>query len=668
MTSGAGPLSPDFSGIDPELMRGFVTALEHGRDVIGEQSERIRQLLAAAEVSAVGLRPIKEIEGWIDGELPGLRKRREAIQASDKLSWLPGSRLVSYDEGKLLSPEEAKKQGTELAKQLLAVEPVDVSWFGRTSSEEYEKVLKQLAAHKNDADYTAAFFAALGVKGTLGLPVLLRKNIDTPYFQATLGPPRSDDEALRTVSQAFGTAVTGGSRVPGFAKIKEAVRHPGQSGEDRFGASLLLSAGKFPTEWLVGTVLAQGLSTTGKASPGLLHALGNNPAAARQTITALVGPYAKDQSKLKTFLKNLNDHAGGKYVSSAADADAFGRMLAAAAGAYDEEDGKHSKESAALAFAVMTTFDDLKLGEGIRKHLAEIAGAYATEITEGANIGDANMTGDSGLMPSTSLFGTTSAFTLSPEDTYRFLKTFADSTENLAPFDEGMGRFSQKVIADASATIRRTGDVERMDQTFTALGNVRGFELAAVEKVQGDLDKIDKKQADMLKYLRDTAVGAAGLYLSSTVAASYFWSLVGFGLSTHDTANDVFGEEDETRVDRSDNKDDLETLGRQHAYAQILMANGFTPKITPADFQAVHPFEVPIIDSKGNFRPFSELIKEGNRGLKAFEKWAAANGMGGKDDLAVGDLSKKMAFRFDGANKQARQRGLGFDLDPRVSS
>ncbi|MFI7534898.1 DUF6571 family protein [Streptosporangium sp. NPDC049376] len=660
MTSGAGPLSPDFSGIDPELMQGFIGALERGRDVIGEQSERIRQLLARAEVSAVGLRPIKEIEGWVDGELPGLRKRGETIQAADKLSWLPGSRLVAYDEGKILSPAEARKQGTDLAKQLLAAEPVDVPWFGRTSSEEYEKIIKQLEAHKNDSDYTAAFFAALGVKGTLGLPVLLRKNIDTPHFQATLGPPRSDDEVLRTVSQAFGTAVSGGSQVPGFAKIKDAVRNPGQSGEDRFGASLLLSSGRFPAEWLSGTVLAHGLSATGKANPGLLYALGNNPAAARQTITALVGPYAKDQSKLKTLLKNLNDHAGGKYVSSAAGSDAFGRMLAAAAGVYDEEDGKHSEESAALAFTVMTTFDDLKLGEGVRKHLAEIAGAYATEITEGANIGDANMTEDSTLKPSTSTFGTTSTFTLSPKDTYRFLKTFADSTENLAPFDEGMGRFSEKVIADASAKTRRTGDVEHMDRVFTALGNVRGFELAAVEKVQGNLDKLDKQQADALKYLRDTAVGAAGLYLSPTVAASYFWTLVGFSLSTYDTANDIFGEE-ETRVDRADKKDAIETLGRQHAYAQILMANGFKPKVTPTEFQAACPPGVAVADANGDLKPFSELIKQGNKGLEAFERWIAANGMGSKDELSLGDLSGAMADRFESRNKRGRERGLAFD-------
>ncbi|MFD0883093.1 hypothetical protein ACFQ08_00735 [Streptosporangium algeriense] len=642
-------------------MRAFITTLEHGRDVIGEQSERIRQLLTAAEVPATALRPIKEIEGWINSELPGLRRRGATIQAGDDLTWLPGAGLLPYDEGKHLSPEEARKNGTDLAKRLMDVEPVgSVPWFGRTSSEEYEKLIEQLAANKNDADYTAAFFATLGVQGTLGLPVLLRENLDSSRPQATLGPPRPDDEVLRTVSQALGTAVTGGSHVPGFAKVMDAVRQPGRSGEDRFGASLLLSSGKFPAEWLAGAVLAQGFSKTGKTSTGLLYALGNNPAAARRAITTLVGPYEKDPSKLKEFLKNHNDRVHGPYDGSKIgvfDDDAFGRMLAAASGAYDEKDGEHSKKSAAFAFTVMTTFDDLELGEGIRRHLAEIAGAYATEITEGAGIGDANMIEDSALKPVTSAFGTKSAFTLSPKDTYRFLKTFADSAENLAPFDEGMGRFSQKAIADAATVTRKTGDVEHMDQVFRALGNVRGFELAAVEKVQGNLDLLDKQRDDLLVFVRDTSIGVTSTLTATTMPVALGWLALSTGLS----AEGAFGEDDKTRMDRVNKDDDFATLGRQHTYAQILMANGFEPKVTPAQFQATYPHGVAIADVHGNLRPFPELLKQGNKGLAAFEKWAVANGMGEKNGITLGKLSDDTASWFEGGNKRGRERALLFE-------
>ncbi|MGV9774969.1 DUF6571 family protein [Streptosporangium sp. NPDC003464] len=652
MASGTGPLSPDFTGIDPDLMQGFVTALERGRDVIGEQSERIRQLLATAQLSAAALQPIKEIEGWIDDELPGLRKRNETIRVGDDLApWLPGSGMVGYSEGRHLSPAEAQRQGTALGRRFLDIEPVEVPWLGRPSSDEYGQIVKELAAHKNDADFTAAFFAALGTEGTIGLPALLRKNLDSSHPRPLAATPNPDDEVLRMVSQAFGTAVTAGSRVPGFAKVKDAIRNAGPK------AALLLSGGKFPAEWLTDVVLKQGLADPRKIGSGFLYALGNNPAAARQAIAAVTGPYAKDQSKLKEFLKKFNDYAGGKYLSGDDKKDAFGRMLAAASGAYDEEDGKHSKESAAFAFTVMTTFDDLKIGEEVRVHLAEIAGAYTTEITEGANIGDANMTEDSALKSSTSAFGMRSAFTLSPKDTYRFLKLFADSAENLAPFDEGMGRFSQKLIADASATTRRTGDVERLDQVFTALGNVRGFELAAIEKIQGNLDMLDKQRDDVVGFIRDTAIGMTSTISGQPLSMTLGW----LALSTSLSAEGAFGGDDETRVDRADKKDGIETLGRQHTYAQMLMANGFAPKVTPAEFQAACPPGVAIADAHGNLKPFSELIKQGNKGLEAFERWAAANGMGSKEDLSVGKLSDDTANWFEGGNKRGRQRSLAFD-------
>ncbi|MEV7010508.1 DUF6571 family protein [Streptosporangium sp. NPDC051022] len=658
MASGTGPLSPDFTGIDPDLMRGFITGLERGRDVIGEQSERIRQLLTTAEVSAAGLRPIKEIEDWIDGRLPELRKRQETIQASEKLTpWMPGSGLVTYNEGKILSPAEAQRQGAELGKRFLAIDPAGRSLFKGTSQDDYLRVLRELEAHKNDGDFTAAFFAVLGTKRTLNLPVLLRENIPSIPFRGSHEEPRLGDEMLRTVSQSFGSAVTAGSRVPGFSATKEAMRRPISDAEERFKASLLLSVGRFPAGWLKDTVLAQGLADPKKIDAGFLHALGNNPVAARQAIAAVVGPYAKDQSKLKTFLKNLNDHAGGRYLSTDEKKNAFGRMLAAASGAYDEEDGKHSAESAAFAFTVMTTLDDLQLGQEVRIHLAEIAGAYTTEITEGANIGDANMTEDSVLKSSTSSFGTKSAFTLSPKDTYRFLKTFADSAEDLAPFDKGMGRFSQKVIASTSATTRRTGDVRHLNRVFQALGNVRGFELGAVEKVQGNLDMLDKQREDVLLFIRDTGIGLANTLTAATLAEGFIW----LTLSTSLSAQGTFGGEDETRMDQVNKEDDAETLGRQHTFAQVLMANGFTPKMTPAEFDALYSPAVAVADAHGNLKPFSELIKEGNKGLESFEKWAAANGMGSDDELSLGQLSDGMANRFEGGNKRGRERALAYD-------
>ncbi|MFC7648653.1 hypothetical protein ACFQX6_55560 [Streptosporangium lutulentum] len=185
---GTGPLSPDFAGIDPGLMQGFISALERGRDVIGEQSERIRQLLVAAEVLASGLQSIKQIEGWIDDELPKLRQRDATIRESDRFAlWLPGAGPITYDESGSRTAEESREQGTTLGKRLLAIGPVGF-WSHHADSEKYVEVIAELDGNKNDADFTAAFFAALGTEGAFNLPVLLRESVHTE-------PPRGSPPA-----------------------------------------------------------------------------------------------------------------------------------------------------------------------------------------------------------------------------------------------------------------------------------------------------------------------------------------------------------------------------------------------------------------------------------------------------------------------------------------
>ncbi|MFD0883024.1 hypothetical protein ACFQ08_00370 [Streptosporangium algeriense] len=664
-------------------MRSFITGLEHGRDVIGEQSERIRQLLATAEVSAVGLRSIKEIEGWIGDELPKLRERLQTInqdlpmlggpsdlpgpvsawtdgQPQDPVQW----GLLPYDEktGKSSAGDSAKK-GTELAFQLGRLPP---SSLGLPDAA-YDRILDKLADAQKDPYLTAGFFRVIGPKGALDMIQRLER-----YDRKTAEKHR------RVIGDALGTAIGAQPGLLGSA-WKAANLKKAPDGE----LASLLQYGTFPTAWLtalvkdkVGKADGEGDGTRPRRWKTdlvpFLPALANNPDVARGLFNAM--PHA-DLRDLFTELNRTDTplpfkRPGGMDFDVSAE---FGRMLAAAGGVYEK--GPHSPEAAKFAFNTMLIMGDLRDTDGsddspgtpmevapkARVFMSELAGAYAAELTEGANIGDANMTEKSTLKPFTSAFGMTSAFTLSPKDAYRFLKTFADSDKNLAPFEKGMGALSMKLIADASAAARSSGDVKRMDKVFTALGNLRGFELAAIEKMQGDLDEVDKKQAEMVKYLRDTAVGVAGLYAAPTRAMGYFWSLVGFSFSTYDTANDIFGEEDETRVDRADKKDAIETLGRQHTYAQILMANGFTPKVTPAEWQANCPPGVSLTDAKGNLKPFSELIKQGNKGLESFERWMAANGMGSENELLVGELSGRTANRFEGGNKRARERALAFD-------
>ncbi|MEV4245435.1 hypothetical protein AB0J63_18740 [Streptosporangium canum] len=73
MMPGTGPLAPDFNGIDPALMKGFIADLERAGKAIAEYGEAIRRELAAVDLSAPGIASIREIGGWAEEQLPRLR-------------------------------------------------------------------------------------------------------------------------------------------------------------------------------------------------------------------------------------------------------------------------------------------------------------------------------------------------------------------------------------------------------------------------------------------------------------------------------------------------------------------------------------------------------------------------------------------------------------------
>ncbi|WP_182897012.1 DUF6571 family protein [Microbispora sp. H10830] len=542
---GTGPLSPDFSGIDPGGMREFIDSLARGHGVIRQETDAIRRILASANVSAAGLNPVGEVLAWLETELPKLRRRQAEILASEKVpGWLPGmgSGLVPLDEGAILTASGAQRQGKALAERFADTTARDYGFpVGKTNDDAFTHLVAELNARRNDPDFVAAFFAALGAKGTLGLVEKLRTGMDHP------------EKAIDTVSQAFGTAVREGGDVPGFAEVRYELvtgkapaaagawlrplpassagpRPPadvgfaelrdGQAtvpehGERRLGD--LLRTGEFPTEWLAAVVSMHALgkkSTVGGTDlAGFLNALGNNPKAARTALSTAT----KEYGSLPKALSALNGRVevrGSSLVQPEVQkeedsrADAFGRMLASAAGAYDEKDGAHSAEVAQVAFQLIRELPRLDIQEPTRVHLAEIAGSYATEITEGANLGDANRTQPSAFGPvKTIIPGLKPAFRLSPKDTYAFVKTFADSPDHIKPFEEGMGDLTNKLVNAAARKDRGTGNIDNLERTMQALGYVSGMQFTAERKSQAALDVEDQQRIKNELFLAGPALG-----------------------------------------------------------------------------------------------------------------------------------------------------------------
>ena len=650
---GTGPLSPDFTGIDPAQMDAFITDLNHARGVISEHTEATRRLLTANGVPATSLDAVGAVGVWIDEQLPDLRRRLGLAQSAAKLpTWSSGAvALLPYREDNVISSNEAQRLGRELAARYSKLNPNAIWDLGLAS--DYQMVLSALAVHVHDPDFTGAFFAALGTEQAMRLPVIFRETLGQPE-DATLGAPRPEDDILRTISQAFGTAVSAGSQVPGVSAIKKALVSPSLSDRDAFGASLLLSAGDFPTEWLAQVAVARGLDKPRTIDAGYLFALGNNPAAARLAMSAITTHATADRPELKSWLKDFSDRTG-RSNALAGEADAFGRMLAAMAGAYDESDGKHSEDAAAFAFTIMTTMPHLEIGQATRVHLAEIAGAYATEITEGADLGDIDHLLPSAFSaPQTRIPGLHAKFRLSPQDTYRFIKLFSDSLDDEIPFHGGMNILTNRLIGQGVPDMVKKRDSSRLDETFAALGSVSGLQLAVLEDLGRDKDDEAELSGKVTSWLTGTAMNLIGLL---PFIGSIPWTTLSIGEATIDTFKPGgTNESDKIRTTAG-----LETLGRQHAVAQSLMDAGFKPKVSPTDHQAAHPTDVAIADSDDRLRPFSDILKEGEPGLEALDRWFLENGMGSGENLSLGERSDQLATIFEGRRVRAENRAQKFE-------
>ncbi|MGV9775476.1 hypothetical protein [Streptosporangium sp. NPDC003464] len=658
---GTGPLAPEFNGIDPVLMNGFIADLERAGKAIAEHGEAIRRELAAVDLPAPGIASIREIGGWAGEQPPRLRQRVETIKITPAVSL--GSKLEPYPEGALPDPAEARRQGTELGRRVAALDPKAFSLTGPYPAERLAALVGELKSHQGDPDFTAAFFAALGPSGTRTLGEKLRRL-------------EKADAALGIAGTALGAAVGGGAEVPGFAQVMGAVRKAGA--KDIEGFADLLNSGDYPDAWLaeiVAPMLAADSQVSGETLGKLLNALGNNPVAARLAVSSVTDispvpasaktPFGalpsspqvwRTRPDLVAFLKTLNERVHWQPEA----AKGFGRMLVAASGGYDEAQGKHSQEAAFFAYTVMTSVDDLKPGDATRPHLSEIAGSYATEITLGANIGDADMMEDSelriapGPFEPTTVPGLRGAFRLSPEDTFRFLTTFAGSAEARVPFEAGMGELTQRLLPEASRLARSTEDVTVLDNLFTALGNVRGFELAAAVRVLKPADEKAESAKDAEDLLIGALMGVAGLVPPFSVYART-WT----GICAGKAAYDTYGPQPEEKVEKLRELDGAETLGRQHAVAQLLMKQGFAPGTLPSS--------TAVADSSGNLRPFSEIAEQGDAGMKALEQWFVDNGMGAGNRMLPGELSRLLADRFDGRKnfgyERARLYGKGLTTD-----
>jgi hypothetical protein len=628
------------------------------------------------EIDTTPLLKIVQIGHWIDGQIPLLHRRRQLILASDGGKG-PKAGLVAYVESAFASPVEAQKYGRALAERLKKIK----------HPENYEAVLKELIANKYDPDVTAAFFATLGAERSRKLPLSI--------------PPDKKREA-NDLSDAFGTAISSGAHVPGFSQVSKEITTGRLDRDEVSGLAKLLQHGEFPPDWLANVVRTQVIDPViypnglagHAASPNFrdflgdfLNVLARNPAAAR---LAIGGNYAMPPSVPLLKVRPYVSYPGSPVLSPEQmlaqrikalmgampydetqpdDARALGRAFAAAAGADDESDGKHSVEASWFAYSLMRNLGSYpnpvepgKQGvpHAMKIYMSRIAGSYATEVLEGAPLDDKNADDPSFFGKVKSMTpGINPMFNLTPKETYKFLKLFADSDDLERPFNEGMGNLTarlQKLGVEIESNRKPGDDSPGMNRIMQSLGAVAGAQLAAEKKVRGDLDKEDERSRKVLQKILGAGNAAIGFAAPEALAGELLWEAALFG------QDNILGDELDSvgnpRTDKLEKERIAVTLANHYNVVRAYIDGGYKMKVSPKEFSVSHPS---IVDSSGNLLPFKDLQKDQSK-MNSYRDWLRENGLGGSHERSLGQASLMASNSFlgvrerDSANAQSQYR------------
>jgi hypothetical protein len=368
----------------------------------------------------------------------------------------------------------------------------------------------------------------------------------------------------------------------------------------------------------------------------------------------------------------VTDLAGlSALVSGDPDAgDAFGRVLAAASGVYDEMDGAHGERAAAFAFQVITQGPGLLKNDAMRRYFAEIAGAYATEFAATASPMDPDweLSSQFGAFDD-KLLGTTPMFRLSLEDNYRFVKTFTDTDAHMEPFNRGMAALTQRLFQAGVRSDRhllafpppdRRQQETGVEQVFSRLGMVAGIQFAAMKAVRGTEDLRDKEEVERFGQVLDKGMDAGMLFLPTAggLPAAAGWMFLSWGLK------DGLGAAMEPDLRMPDVKAKEMAHARAVLYdvAAGLVAHGYAAKGPPIRFTP--PTDPLIVDEQGRLRTQSEI--SGNpQATKAFLTWLKQNGS--VDDQAdhreMGKVAASAAKKFAGERGNMENHLAAIDPD-----
>ncbi len=492
------------SSIDLDGMASLISSLETAASCLHTTQRSLRLDADRADVPTSALSRIEGVAGWADDELPGLRRRLDIARLADaaRPAALRGSTVVISEPR--LSEAQACALGQRLAADALAIDATDAGGAARMHD-----IAASLEAEMDDPAVMAAFWAAVGPDWTDTLASRV----------ATTG---ADTAAVdfATFSRAFTAALYVSTPPPGFAAITDAfTTRPPDPGVG-WNRLALLSEGRPPTAFAQAATRAnsldilrdqpwgsydfrgprpvvQALGLPDDALVLALQILAGDPVAARGAISSGSG-VADLVDRIYGYAATVDT---GDQV-----ADAFGHALEAGTGA---DQGEPSVQAARFAFQVITaSAAHSHVTWTIKDSLAVIAAAYVPEILAGANLAEhgtdtSTMTAPKNWSP---IPGVNPRFYLSLTDTYALLRSFGDTDELAAPFDQAAAELYDDVLLSTVRSDDASGGSDA-GEVAARLGNLAGVEYMAQKDVRASLDATDAAIADTLGTIVTTGLG-----------------------------------------------------------------------------------------------------------------------------------------------------------------
>lgn len=634
------------AAIDPQLMAQMNTSIKNGADVLVNQGTSLKGRFEREWLDTAPLTDIVNLGKWAQEQMPMLTRRQTLAAAIDNT---PGAHF--YDEigsGMNLTPEEAAKQGADLARQFQQLNRTDEEGAKRA-----HEIALELAKHKDDPAYTSAFYATLGPQRTKLIPIYM-----------TQSGSRTAADDLKIYSHALGTALTAPYPAPGMDKVKSDFEHPSPVRPDAWNKGAMLASAKVPGNWLGVVARNNALDDFAKnpnqdfrgggldaAALGLpddtaalfLKVASNSPDASRYALTTMGQPdHGRSlDGSIKLFMSYSKSVGTGDEIQ-----ENLGYALAAGSGVNDETMGHHSQAAADFARQVIESVgrysDDVIPLMG--HSMAEIAGSWAPEIVAGSDPDNDRTEVVPGINP---------MFSLDTRDTFAFMKSFAGNDLTGEPFDDAMGILAEQMIdAGVKADMAAGGkDSPGTQRVMAYLGGVGGLEYASRFEVRGNMDEQEKKVRQFFGDLANIGMNVAPIN-PVTLGGQVLWQVIQF---EGGNVIDDWVEGGPTRTDELQNRRREASLASNYVIADKLMQYGYPMTVKPDDSAGqwarandVDPAKAKFTDANGHLLPPNQIAGDKDK-LAAYDAWLEANGRGGDHDDAFGQKTVDLANTREGA-------------------